>query len=345
MAGLFRREAVDHRRQRLWGDVIMVQPLSSTVMAGVLLAIVALAGAVLVFGSYARTALAPGLLVPQQGSVRIYAPQAGVVASVMVSEGDTVAAGETLMTVETEQPMMNGESAEARSLLLLAQQRATLGERIALERERGALERRRLETEITSLEAELEALRAQRRMQTAITASARASFEELGSIVEKGYVARTEYERRRQSYLAQQQAERALDQRLIGLERDLAQARLALEQLPNQLADKISQLESEVAALDQRRAELERRRAYSVVAPVAGRVAAVQALRGEPAMPERPLLVLLPEGSHLEAELYVPSRAIGFVREGQSVRLLYDAFPYQRFGSYPGVVRAVTKTI
>lgn len=323
----------------------MVQPLSSAVMVALLLAIVAVAGGVLIVGSYARTAAAPGLLVPEHGSVRVFAPQTGIVAAVMVNEGDAVKAGDTLMTIETDQPLAGGESAEARSLLLIAQQRQALRERMALEREHNQAEQRRLENDIASLEAELVELRAQRAMQGAITASARKSFEELSSIVEKGYVARSEYEKRRQDYLGQQQAERALEQRLIHVERQLAQARLALEQLPNQLADQLARLDSELSSLDQRGAELERRRAYDIVAPVAGRVAALQSLRGEPASPARPLLVLLPEGSSLEAELYVPSRAIGFVREGQPVRLLYDAFPYQRFGSYPGTVKAVTKTI
>ena len=47
----------------------------------------------------------------------------------------------------------------------------------------------------------------------------------------------------------------------------------------------------------------------------------------------------------LRAQVYVPSRAIGFVRPGQEVRLLYDAFPYQRFGSFDGRIVAVSRTV
>jgi membrane fusion protein len=39
----------------------------------------------------------------------------------------------------------------------------------------------------------------------------------------------------------------------------------------------------------------------------------------------------------------VPSRAIGFVRPGQEVRLLYDAFPYQRFGSFAARVETISR--
>ena len=56
-------------------------------------------------------------------------------------------------------------------------------------------------------------------------------------------------------------------------------------------------------------------------------------------------LSILPTGSLLQAELFVPTRAVGFVRSGQQVRILYDAFPYQRFGSYGGRIIALTRTI
>jgi membrane fusion protein len=41
----------------------------------------------------------------------------------------------------------------------------------------------------------------------------------------------------------------------------------------------------------------------------------------------------------------VPSRAIGFVEPGQAVRLLYDAFPYTRFGAHGGEVVSVGRSI
>ena len=57
------------------------------------------------------------------------------------------------------------------------------------------------------------------------------------------------------------------------------------------------------------------------------------------------LFTIMPEGSVLEAELFVPSRAVGFVAKGQEVRLLYDAFPYQYFGSHKAIITNITETI
>src|SRR6185295_17450355 len=58
-----------------------------------------------------------------------------------------------------------------------------------------------------------------------------------------------------------------------------------------------------------------------------------------------PLMEIVPEGSALRAQVYAPTRAIGFVRPGQEVRLLYDAFPYQRFGSFGGRIVRVSRSV
>ena len=72
---------------------------------------------------------------------------------------------------------------------------------------------------------------------------------------------------------------------------------------------------------------------------------ALQIRAGQPVDTVKPLLAIIPDGSQLRAELYVPSRAIGFVKEGQVVRLLYDAFPYTRFGPGFGTIVELTTTV
>jgi membrane fusion protein len=53
---------------------------------------------------------------------------------------------------------------------------------------------------------------------------------------------------------------------------------------------------------------------------------------------------VLPQGAQLEAEIYVPSRSIGFVKPGMQVLLRYQAYPYQKFGQYRARVREVVDT-
>ena len=71
----------------------------------------------------------------------------------------------------------------------------------------------------------------------------------------------------------------------------------------------------------------------------------LQIHNGKTVQPQQLQLEIIPEDSPLRAELLVPTRAAGFVRAGQEVRLLYDAFPYQNFGAYNGRIAEVSNTV
>jgi membrane fusion protein len=53
---------------------------------------------------------------------------------------------------------------------------------------------------------------------------------------------------------------------------------------------------------------------------------------------------IVPDGAVLQAHLFAPSRAIGFIRPGDHVLLRYQAYPYQKFGHAQGLVASVSRT-
>ena len=65
---------------------------------------------------------------------------------------------------------------------------------------------------------------------------------------------------------------------------------------------------------------------------------------GKLAIAGQPLFSLIPEGASLQADLYVPSRAAGFIREGSKALMQYQAYPHQKFGSHEGVVTKISRT-
>jgi membrane fusion protein len=108
------------------------------------------------------------------------------------------------------------------------------------------------------------------------------------------------------------------DTTLGGLERDLAQAkRDAVEQ-----------------GADQR---------VVLRAPQSGTVSSVLAVVGQSVSAAAALATIVPQGAALQAELYAPSSAVGFVQTGQAVRLRYEAFPYQKFGQQSGYVLRISR--
>ena len=73
-------------------------------------------------------------------------------------------------------------------------------------------------------------------------------------------------------------------------------------------------------------------------------LSAVLAEPGQSVAPASALANLVPQGAVLQAQLYAPSSAVGFVRPGQTVRLRLEAFPYQKFGQLEGRVVQVSRT-
>ncbi len=58
----------------------------------------------------------------------------------------------------------------------------------------------------------------------------------------------------------------------------------------------------------------------------------------------KPLISVVPVGARMQAHLYAPSRAMGFVKPGDAVLLRYQAYPYQKFGHARGRVLQVART-
>lgn len=66
---------------------------------------------------------------------------------------------------------------------------------------------------------------------------------------------------------------------------------------------------------------------------------------GSVAREAEPLFTLVPLDVPLEAEVQVEARDIGFVRPGDTARVKFDAFPYQRHGAARGCVESLSEDL
>ncbi|TFI58515.1 HlyD family type I secretion periplasmic adaptor subunit [Sphingomonas parva] len=59
--------------------------------------------------------------------------------------------------------------------------------------------------------------------------------------------------------------------------------------------------------------------------------------------PAQPLMVIVPDGSEIEVEAQILNKDIGFIREGQPVRVKLEAFPFTDYGLIEGVVETISR--
>jgi membrane fusion protein len=343
---LFRQEVVEFQQHgRQWGSVVPLQPLSTRLIAWFITSVVAAIVAFLFFAQYARKETVAGYLVPASGTARILAPQPGTVSAIYVELGQSVEAGRPLMAVTTSQVASNGEDVNAAILNTLAQQRDQLIHQVATEERRTASDRDRLTAQMQGLEAELGHLGAQIAVQQERIRVAEKLVTSGALLSSKGLVSEVDQRRREEALLEQRQNLNSLNQQYVARRSQLTETRFNVEQLPFVQSEKIQALRNELSSTEQRLAEVNGRRAYVIRAPISGRISSLQASVGQPADPQRLQLQIVPADSPLQAELFIPARAIGFVEVGQNARILYEAFPYQHFGTYRGRVVKVSQTI
>jgi len=342
---LFRPEAIEAQRRRLWGEVRLAQPPSLTVWTVILVAICAAMFLALVFGRYTRKESVQGFLAPEAGVVQVRAVQAGRVARVLVQEGAMVAEGAPLIEFTSDiassgqGPMLDQQLAEA------DRQASSLADRRAAVQESFGGERRRLVEQIEAQQRLKAILQAQRQVQADGLALAEADADRLARLQAQGFAPNAEVDRRRRSVLAERTALADLDLRISQTEAAALELRSQLAAIPARSAEAFAALDSEGSSLAQRRSELEVARGYVLRAPVSGTISGIQARAGMTPTGDLPLLSISPADSALEAHLLVPTRAAGFLRVGQEARMQVEAFPFQRFGFVEGQIRAITTTV
>jgi len=306
----------------------------------------AIAAALVMFmaiGTYTKRVTVAGQLLPETGIIKVHAPQSGVIVEARVAEGQRVERGDLLFVLSSERRSVIGETqaqisrqAQIRAGSLRSQL-ATTHTMEALERQTSTRSVQALHAEVAQFATLIEGQR--RRVDLAISLQARTQ-----SLRSQGYVSEDQLIQTQQQLLDEQARLQTLNKDLITSRRNLVDAQGQLSMLPLKYASQIEELQRQIATVADDLSESEAKRRLEVVAPASGNVTAIVIQVGQLVDPGVPVASIVPAGTPLQANLFAPTHAIGFVKVGQQVRLRYRAFPYERFGQYAGTVTAIATT-
>ena len=341
---LFRREVLDDRQTRWLGAVLLEPRLSDRSFGRVSLLLVAAVAAFFVFGSYTRKARINGWLVPQLGLARVFAPAPGVVSEIRVHEGEIVAKGAPLMVLSGELHTAALGGAKAEVVNRLTSRRDSLTQEKQVQAGLFDQQSADLTERLATLRAQREHLAGEIALQGQRLAIADKTLRRDQAMRARDLIALPRLEQSEQDRLDQAAKLQALQREDAALQNGLALAQASAHELPFKRQSQLGEVGRNVAAVEQDLEEAEARRQVVVTAPQDGVVSSIQVEAGGAANTNSPLLTIIPAGSKLEAQLFSPTRAIGFVRPGQHVLLRYQAFPYQKFGAFDGVVTSVSGT-
>jgi len=135
-----------------------------------------------------------------------------------------------------------------------------------------------------------------------------------------------------------------LTRQRLDTEQQLKAAQDQLQQLPLTTEAQRNELRFRLSGINQTLAQSEAQRAVVLRAPRDGVVTSIAIQTGQTIAAGQRALSILPQGALLQAELWLPSRAVGFLEAGNAVVLRYPAFPYQKFGQKAGRVMEVSRS-
>ena len=338
----------------------------------VLWALLALLAALLVWAAVGRldiVAVAEGRLIPHSYVKIVQPAEAGIVKEIAVREGEAVRAGQVLMRMDALVVEADARSLDAEAW------RKRLGLR-RIDAELEGLPFRVERDDPPALAREVEAqYRANRAALAAALAEERSRLAKAGQELSAARQVKEKLEQTLPHFRQQDQAFEKLsregfagpmmasDKRRERIEREqevetqghlIEAARASLTQSEKKLAQidsdyrrqlhaERSELQAQLERLAQEVAKQAHKRALqelkapqdAVVKDLATHTA------GTVVQPGTVLLTLVPREEKLRAEVWVSNEDIGFVREGQPVKLKFAAFPFQTYGLAQGVVEHV----
>ena len=341
---LFRQEAIEAKKGGWLGRISLAQPMSLWVFTAVG---VTAAVAILMFlfvGSYSRRSTVIGQLVPTRGVSIILAPATGVLSQMDTMEGQSIAKGQALAVVTMPRATVEeGDTLSAMHAQLARRTQGLEGNRdaqaqlLATQATGYAAQLATARTELKQLESEI----ATRKEQVRIARETLGRFRQLR---QDGYVSELQMKQQEAAYLQSVSEVQILERQATSARRGVLQVQQSLQELPAQRLASDAGFQRDLASITQESLEVSARGALAINAPINGTVANVIAKPGQAVQAGQPILSVFPTNAQLEAELLVPSRAVGFIEPGDTVLLRYQAYPYQKFGHQTGRVAGISRS-
>lgn len=321
--------------------MLLVRPVSFALLTWLFSAMILGIVLFLCLFHYTKKIEVSGILLPTQGLTHIVARQSGIIAKRSVTEGDKVQAGDVLFIIENKNATATERDLESKIFNLVSERRKSYQAEQTQIRQQAVARSKALEAKLSDLRATISNIDEQVALQSRRTKLSEEMLETITQTQLKNYVTKPEIQQREAAMLEQQLQLAELKRLKLSAQQELRTVALELQNHNIQASRDEEAVSRDLSAAEQQLAESEARREIYVVAPHAGTASAINVATGQAVDAGDPLMAVVPEDATLEAQMYAPSRAIGFLRIGTDVRLRYQAFPYQKFGFSTGSIQEV----
>lgn len=342
---LFRQEAIDALREKFLGEATIARPMPFWVLTLLGLVAAGLIIAVAVWGQYTRRERVEGFLQLDVGAAKVSFTDSGRVAELLVKEGQQIKEGMPMARISIERaisaPAATGEAIASG----LTQRRGSLEKEQGQMRELALQQLQQVRKKASDLQNEIAQVGTEIKLQTQRLTSAKAEALRWADLAKQKFASDVAARQKQDDATDQEIRVQALKRQKLTLERDLSAAKLEEPSVALRARAQEEQVNRQISELQQTMVIEEAKRETIIKAPITGIVTNITVSSGQSVAADSAFATILPAGSKLQVDLLVPTRAIGFVTKGKEVSLRYEAFPFERFGQYRGVIVDVSQTV
>lgn len=343
MSHLFRKEVFVAQQNKWTGQVILTRPFSFLFLTFCAFLIALCIIIFLIFGSYTNKTTVEGQLLPTMGVVRVYSSDIGTITHKFVEDGNFVKAGEPLFKLSTSRFGEKGNvqaklAAEANLKKTLALQELERLKRIHQN------EQKNVHNNIHRLNNQLENIKQQITGQNRQIRLAEKTLNKNKFLASQGAVSQQDKMTAESHLLEQRSRLESLKREQNNAIRELDEQKITLSSLPERHKTELSQLNRAITEMNQEILDFDLKSEQTIRASKSGYISTINVDIGQQVEPSKLLLSIVPEQTELVANLYIPSKAVGFIKPKDKVILRYQAYPYQKFGHATGEIISVART-
>jgi membrane fusion protein len=281
---------------------------------------------------------------PRGGLVRLSAPISGHVRELVVEQGAFVRRGALLAVLESDRLRADGGSEHSALRLELEDERATIDHETGAARQEADANQTLIDRKLHGLRAERDALGVQIQASDELLTSLKAQSEQISAVAAKGYVPRLQAAQKKDEVTSQQSRLAELHHTLAGIDMEIATTEAERQVVAAKLQGLVENRRRSSGELQRLMVQSDSEAEQAIRAPADGMVSTALIADGQSVAAGQSLFTIAPVDAPLIVRLLVPARAVNSVKAGLTVKLVFRAYPQEKFGDFDAVIESVSDT-
>lgn len=337
---LYRKEVIQYQSNRLNGEVLIINHSFSNYWLYFTLALIILIAYILFTVEYSKKRVVNGRVVPKEGIISIFGGETGVIVNSHISGGYSVNKNDTLFTVDTTKKQYEKSTVE--QLILSFKDKINEKERVLLNKEKSfEIKISELNSKEDILISKIDLLKKRIKSLDESIVLREQKLKQYKGYRERGLVRESELTNAKQMYWNAKNEMNSALETLLSLESELSLVRSNMVSEPIDYANLKQEIQLSIKELKEQLIELEGASKYTINAPVSGDISLISAQIGQTISTNSLLATIVPEDAEFIVEIFIPTDGVGFVEDGQKVKIRYDAFPYEHYGLINGTITSI----